>query len=97
MNQPKTDNSKGNILVVDDTTANLVQFLDILNRTIYRNAQRINPYKNLMLALLDYTDGTLSFKSQQIHNLNVSGAIAFSWRSLIWKRRSLLHLPPLLH
>ena len=41
-----------------------VQFLDILNRTIYRNVQRINPYKNLTLALLDYSDGTLSISGQ---------------------------------
>ncbi len=41
-----------------------VQFLDILNRTIYGNAQRINPAKNLTLALLDYTDGTLSISGQ---------------------------------
>jgi sigma-B regulation protein RsbU (phosphoserine phosphatase) len=41
-----------------------VQFLDILNRTIYRNVQRINPYKNLTLTLLDYQDGTLSLSGQ---------------------------------
>ncbi|HEY9665298.1 MAG TPA: SpoIIE family protein phosphatase, partial [Coleofasciculaceae cyanobacterium] len=41
-----------------------VQFLDILNRTIYRNIQRINPYKNLTLVLLDYFDGTLSLSGQ---------------------------------
>jgi predicted ATPase/serine phosphatase RsbU (regulator of sigma subunit)/tRNA A-37 threonylcarbamoyl transferase component Bud32 len=41
-----------------------VQFLDILNRTIYRNAQRINPYKNLSLSILDYADGMLSISGQ---------------------------------
>jgi serine phosphatase RsbU (regulator of sigma subunit) len=41
-----------------------VQFLDILNRTIYRNVQRINPYRNLTLALLDYAEGTLSVSGQ---------------------------------
>jgi predicted ATPase/serine phosphatase RsbU (regulator of sigma subunit)/tRNA A-37 threonylcarbamoyl transferase component Bud32 len=41
-----------------------VQFLDILNRTIYGNAQRINPDKNLTLTLLDYADGTLSISGQ---------------------------------
>jgi sigma-B regulation protein RsbU (phosphoserine phosphatase) len=41
-----------------------VQFLDILNRTIYRNVQRINPNKNLTLALLDYADGTLNVSGQ---------------------------------
>lgn len=41
-----------------------VQFLDILNRTLYRNVQRINPYKNLTLSVLDYSDGCLSVSGQ---------------------------------
>ncbi|HBB30579.1 MAG TPA: histidine kinase, partial [Cyanobacteria bacterium UBA9273] len=41
-----------------------VQFLDILNRTIYSNVQRINPNKNLTLALLDYADGSLKISGQ---------------------------------
>jgi len=41
-----------------------VQFLDILNRTIYRNVQRINPYKNLTLSLLEYAEGNLSVSGQ---------------------------------
>ena len=41
-----------------------VQFLDILNHTIYQNVQRINPAKNLTLALLDYADGILSLSGQ---------------------------------
>ncbi|HAX79066.1 MAG TPA: serine/threonine protein kinase [Cyanobacteria bacterium UBA11372] len=41
-----------------------VQFLDILNRTIYHNLQRINPDKNLTLALLDYGDGILKISGQ---------------------------------
>ncbi|HEY9609118.1 PP2C family protein-serine/threonine phosphatase, partial [Allocoleopsis sp.] len=41
-----------------------VKFLDILNRTIYHNIQRINSYKNLTLALLDYSNGTLSVSGQ---------------------------------
>ncbi|MBD2185538.1 AAA family ATPase [Aerosakkonema funiforme] len=41
-----------------------VQFLDILNRTIYGNAQRINPYRNLTLTLLDYANGTLRISGQ---------------------------------
>lgn len=41
-----------------------VQFLDILNRTIYGNVQRINPYKNLTLSLLDYADGVLTLSGQ---------------------------------
>lgn len=41
-----------------------VKFLDILNRTIYRNIQRINPYKDLTLAILDYADGIVSLSGQ---------------------------------
>jgi predicted ATPase/serine phosphatase RsbU (regulator of sigma subunit)/tRNA A-37 threonylcarbamoyl transferase component Bud32 len=41
-----------------------VKFLDILNRTIYRNIQRINPYKDLTLALLDYADGIITLSGQ---------------------------------
>jgi sigma-B regulation protein RsbU (phosphoserine phosphatase) len=41
-----------------------VQFLDILNRTIYGNVQRINPHKNLTLAILDYADGILNVSGQ---------------------------------
>ncbi len=41
-----------------------VQFLDILNRTLYGNIQRINPYKNMTLALLDYADGLLKVSGQ---------------------------------
>lgn len=41
-----------------------VKFLEILNRTIYRNVQRINPYKNLTLAILDYSDSTLTLSGQ---------------------------------
>ena len=41
-----------------------VQFLDTLNRTIYRNVQRINSQKNLTFSLLDYADGTLSLSGQ---------------------------------
>jgi predicted ATPase/serine phosphatase RsbU (regulator of sigma subunit)/tRNA A-37 threonylcarbamoyl transferase component Bud32 len=41
-----------------------VQFLDILNRTLYRNVQRINPYKNMTLTLLDYADGTFKVSGQ---------------------------------
>jgi len=41
-----------------------VKFLDILNRTIYGNIERMNSDKNLTLALLDYADGTLSLSGQ---------------------------------
>ena len=41
-----------------------VQFLDILNRTIYGNIQRINPYKSMTLSILDYADNTLTLSGQ---------------------------------
>ena len=41
-----------------------VQFLAILNRTIYSNVQRINSNKNLTLALLEYAEGTLNISGQ---------------------------------
>jgi two-component system sensor histidine kinase ChiS len=41
-----------------------VKFLDILNRTIYGNIQRLNSDKNLTLALLDYSCGQLSLSGQ---------------------------------
>ncbi|MEQ8536126.1 MAG: ammonium transporter [Coleofasciculus sp. D1-CHI-01] len=40
------------------------QFLDILNRTIYQNIQRMNSDKNLTLALLDYQKGILNLSGQ---------------------------------
>ncbi len=41
-----------------------VQFLDILNRTIYHNIARMKSDKNLTLALLDYAKGKLSVSGQ---------------------------------
>lgn len=41
-----------------------VQFLDILNRTIYANVKRMKSHKNLTLALLDYSQGKLSISGQ---------------------------------
>lgn len=41
-----------------------VQFLDILNRTLYSNIQRIGSSKNMTLALLDYTDGVIQLSGQ---------------------------------
>lgn len=40
------------------------QFLDILNRTIYQNIQRMNSDKNLTLALVDYEKGILNLSGQ---------------------------------
>jgi sigma-B regulation protein RsbU (phosphoserine phosphatase) len=41
-----------------------VQFLNVLNRTIYGNVQRMNSDKNLTLSLLDYQDGILRLSGQ---------------------------------
>ncbi|RCJ42052.1 hypothetical protein A6770_35350 [Nostoc minutum NIES-26] len=41
-----------------------VKFIDVLNRTIYKNVERINTDKNLTLALLDYYQGQLNISGQ---------------------------------
>jgi sigma-B regulation protein RsbU (phosphoserine phosphatase) len=41
-----------------------VQFLNILNRTVYDNVQRMRCDKNLTLILLDYTAGVLTLSGQ---------------------------------
>jgi len=40
------------------------EFLDVLNRTVYQNAQRMNCDKTMTLALLDYADGVLQISGQ---------------------------------
>jgi len=37
-----------------------VKFLDVLNRTLYANIERIDSSKNMTLALLDYQDSNLT-------------------------------------
>ncbi|AFY81870.1 AAA family ATPase [Oscillatoria acuminata] len=41
-----------------------VQFLDVINRTIYKNVQRMNADKNMTLVLLDYQQGKLTLSGQ---------------------------------
>ncbi|HEY9726277.1 MAG TPA: SpoIIE family protein phosphatase [Chroococcales cyanobacterium] len=41
-----------------------VKFLNVVNRTIYDNVQRMNSDKNLSLSLLDYKDGILRLSGQ---------------------------------
>ncbi|MEP6490491.1 AAA family ATPase [Microcoleus vaginatus] len=41
-----------------------VRFLDTLNRTIYKNIQRMNSDKNMTLALLNYADSKISISGQ---------------------------------
>jgi signal transduction histidine kinase/serine phosphatase RsbU (regulator of sigma subunit) len=43
---------------------NPVRFLDTLNRTIYKNLQRMNCDKNLTLAILNYAEGRISISGQ---------------------------------
>ncbi|MEY3867909.1 MAG: hypothetical protein RLZZ338_1800, partial [Cyanobacteriota bacterium] len=40
------------------------EFLNVLNRTIYQNAQRMNTDKSMTLALLDYSQGKLQLSGQ---------------------------------
>ena len=48
-----------------------VRFLDILNRTIYKNVQRMNSDKNLTLAILNYAEGRISISGQHEETLVV--------------------------
>jgi phosphoserine phosphatase RsbU/P len=48
-----------------------VRFLDILNRTLYKNIQRMNSDKNLTLALLNYAGGRISISGQHEETLVV--------------------------
>ncbi|MEH2330091.1 PP2C family protein-serine/threonine phosphatase [Nostoc sp.] len=48
-----------------------VKFLDALNRTIYKNVQRMNSEKNLTLAVLNYSKGNLSISGQHEETLIV--------------------------
>lgn len=40
------------------------KYFEVLNRTIYKNLQRMNSDKDLTLCLLDYQDGILNFSGQ---------------------------------
>ncbi len=50
--------------LVNQNETNPVRFLQILNRTIYDNVQRINSDKNLTLSLLEYEEGSLRLSGQ---------------------------------
>ncbi|MEO1377332.1 MAG: SpoIIE family protein phosphatase [Cyanobacteria bacterium J06635_10] len=43
---------------------NPVKFMDVLNRTIYKNIQRMDSGKNLTLSLIDYSNGELKLTGQ---------------------------------
>jgi len=48
-----------------------VKFLDTLNRTLYKNVQRMNSDRNLTLAILNYTDGKVSISGQHEESIVV--------------------------
>jgi serine phosphatase RsbU (regulator of sigma subunit) len=50
--------------LLESHETNPIRFLDILNRVIYGNIQRMRSDKNLTLALVDYQDGVLSLSGQ---------------------------------
>jgi sigma-B regulation protein RsbU (phosphoserine phosphatase) len=41
-----------------------VRFLDVINRTLYKNVQRMNSEKSLTLAILNYSEGRVSISGQ---------------------------------
>ncbi|MEG4110995.1 MULTISPECIES: SpoIIE family protein phosphatase [unclassified Microcoleus] len=48
-----------------------VRFLDVLNRTLYKNVQRMNSEKSLTLAILSYSEGLISISGQHEETLVV--------------------------
>jgi predicted ATPase/serine phosphatase RsbU (regulator of sigma subunit) len=50
--------------LLEGNVTNPPDFLDILNRTVYHNAQRMNCDRTMTLALLDYADGVLQISGQ---------------------------------
>lgn len=54
--------------------ADPVRFLDILNRTLYKNVQRINSEKCLTLAILNYANGRVSISGQHEETIVVRKA-----------------------
>ncbi|HEY9770829.1 MAG TPA: SpoIIE family protein phosphatase [Coleofasciculaceae cyanobacterium] len=50
--------------LIENNETNPKQFFEVLNRTIYKNVQRMDSDKNLTLSLVDYCDGVLSVSGQ---------------------------------
>ncbi|MEG4574791.1 SpoIIE family protein phosphatase [Microcoleus sp. N3A4] len=48
-----------------------VRFLDVLNRTLYKNVQRMNSEKSLTLAILNYSEGRIGISGQHEETLVV--------------------------
>jgi len=50
--------------LLESNETNPVKFLDILNRTLYKNVSRMNSDKNMSLVLLDYSQGSIVISGQ---------------------------------
>jgi phosphoserine phosphatase RsbU/P len=50
--------------LIESNETDIVRFMDVLNRTVYGNVQRMNSDKNLSLSLIDYSAGKLSLSGQ---------------------------------
>jgi sigma-B regulation protein RsbU (phosphoserine phosphatase) len=50
--------------LIENNETDSKKFLEVLNRTIYKNVQRMNSDKNMTLSLLDYVDGKVSLSGQ---------------------------------
>ncbi len=50
--------------LMENNETNPKQFFEVLNRTIYKNVQRMDSDKNLSLCLIDYHDGVLKLSGQ---------------------------------
>jgi sigma-B regulation protein RsbU (phosphoserine phosphatase) len=50
--------------LIEDNQTDPKQFFEVLNRTIYKNMQRLDCHKYLSLCLVDYREGTLSLSGQ---------------------------------
>ncbi len=63
--------------LIENNETSPKQFFEVLNRTIYKNVQRMDSDKNLSLSLIDYFDGMLCISGQHEEMLIVrtGGAI----------------------
>jgi serine phosphatase RsbU (regulator of sigma subunit) len=62
--------------LMENNETNPKKFFEVLNRTIYKNVQRMDSNKNLSLCLIDYRDGILNLSGQHEEMLIVrSGGV----------------------
>ena len=50
--------------LMENNETDPIKFLEVINRTIYKNVQRMSSDKNLTLSLVDYQQGSLSLSGQ---------------------------------